>query len=472
MKSLWLYLHFPQLQLDGLLSQLQGMHDPVHSIVVLDALQNKVLQLNQQARDAGVNCNMGLATAAALCRELQVIPYQPEVEQNKLREIAQWLYLLTCDMSFYPPNGLLLRIHNMLHLYGGLDAYWQSLRKHLDSLALVYQYATAHTPFAARMLASRGDNLISDDANIVKQALARCRLSDTELDTKTVDKLMRVGVNSVADLLHIPLSDLAKRFDSELVTYLGRLNGTFQHPQVFFHPPKAFSRYLELLYEIDNKSLLLHPMRLLLRALQQFLKIRDQVTNQLHIILHQRGKDELSLQLGSGQGEYLATAWLSLLSLKLECVQLQAPVFAITLNCPETRLRCPDKPDMFEGSRGSLSHLQLVALLQARLGEQAIQSPHLLDDFRPEVASRCGAPLGDHPQPSYLQGLRPSFLLDQPQALIEKVSLLQGPERIVSGWWDKQPMIRDYFIARSGRGKWYWVFKTPDSRWYLHGVFS
>jgi protein ImuB len=472
MKNLWLYLHFPQLQLDGLLSQQQGVQDPTVAVVVLDAQQNTVLQLNQQAKEAGLNCSMGLATAAALCKELQVIPYQVEIEQNKLREVAQWLYLITSDMSFYPPNGLLLRIHNMLHLYGGLDAYWQSLKNHLTALGLVYQYATAHTPFAARMLARRGENLISDDLNVFKSVLLRCRLSDTELDTKTVHKLMRVGVNSVADLLHIPLADLAKRFDSELVTYLGRLNGTFQHPQIFFHPPKVFSHYLELLYEIDNTQLLLHPMKLLLRALQQFLKIRDQVTNQLHIILHQRDMGDLSLQLGSGQGEYQATAWLRLLSLRLESLQLQAPVFAITLNCTETRLRCPDKLDLFEGSRGSLSHMQLVALLQARLGEQAIQSPHLLDDFRPEVASRCGAPLSDSAQPSYLQGLRPSFLLAPPQALIEKVSLLHGPERIVSGWWDKQPMVRDYFIARSGRGSWYWVFKTPDSRWYLHGVFS
>jgi protein ImuB len=472
MKSLWLYLHFPQLQLDSLLSQQQGIQNSTPPMVVLEAQQNKVLQLNQQAKDAGVNSNMGLATAAALCRELQVIPYQAEVEQNKLREIAQWLYLLTCDMSFYPPNGLLLRIHNMLHLYGGLDTYWQSIKNHLASLELVYQYATAHTPFAARMLARRGENLISDDVNIFKQALGRCRLSDTELDVKTVQKLQRVGVNSVADLLAIPLQDLAKRFDSELVTYLGRLSGTFQHPQVFFHPPKVFSRYLELLYEIDNKHLLLHPMKLLLRALEQFLKLRDQVTNQLHITLHQRDQEDLSLQLGSGQGEYQATTWLNLLSLRLENVQLQAPVFALTLNCAQTRLRCADKLDLFEGNKGSLSHLQLVALLQARLGEQAIQSPHLLDDFRPEIASSCGTPLSDPAQPSILQGLRPSFLLAQPQRLIEKVSLLQGPERIVSGWWDKQPTVRDYFIARSGRGSWYWVFKTPDNCWYLHGVFS
>ena len=62
MKNLWLYLHFPHLQLDTLFSQ-----SPVeHALIVLDSKTNTVVQLNGQAKAAGICPSMGLGTAAAL----------------------------------------------------------------------------------------------------------------------------------------------------------------------------------------------------------------------------------------------------------------------------------------------------------------------------------------------------------------------------------------------------------------------
>jgi protein ImuB len=471
MKPLWLYLHFPHLQLDTLLSQSLQQH-PDHAIVILDAHKNSVMQLNKHALNAGVTPDMGLATAAALKSDLHVIPYEAEIEQKKLTEVAEWLYLATSDISFYPPNGLLLRIHNMLNLYGGLQAYWQALETQLAALKLTYHYATGHSPFAARMLARAAKNRITADNQQLKHQVGRCTLVQTELNEKTVHKLNRVGVHLVQDLLDIPLRDIAKRFDIALVTYLGRLTGEFQHPVEFFHPVKNFSRYLELLYDIDNTQILQHPLKQLLITLQQFLKIRDQITNQIVITFHQRDQPPLPIDVYSGQGEYLFEKWLTLASLQIEDLQLTAPVFAIGLSAGNTRIRNPDKLDLFAGTKGALSSLQLVALLQAKLGQEALTSLSVGDDFRPEMACIYGKPLIEQTTSTTLQALRPSFLLQTPQVLSEKVSLLHGPERVYSGWWDNQEIVRDYFIARSQQGCWYWVFKTPDKKWYLHGVFS
>ena len=327
-------------------------------------------------------------------------------------------------------------------------------------------------PFAARMLSRAASNQVTADEQWLKHQIGRCTLVQTELNQKTVHKLNRVGVHLVQDLLDIPLRDIAKRFDIELVTYLGRLTGEFQHPVEFFHPVKNFSRYLELLYDIDNTQILEHPLKQLLITLQQFLKIRDQITNQIIITLHQRDQPTLPINVYSGQGEYLFEKWLTLTTLQLENLQLAAPVFAIGLTTGNTRVRTPDKLDLFSGTKGTLSSLQLVALLQAKLGQEALKSMCVGDDFRPELACIYGKPLVDQATPPTLQGLRPSFLLQTPQLLTEKVSLLHGPERIYSGWWDNQQITRDYYIARSHQGCWYWVFKTPEQKWYLHGLFS
>ncbi|MGB5121658.1 MAG: DNA polymerase Y family protein, partial [Vibrio fluvialis] len=114
--------------------------------------------------------------------------------------------------------------------------------------------------------------------------------------------------------------------------------------------------------------------------------------------------------------------------------------------------------------------------LQAKLGPSHVHKLQLGDDPRPEKRSRYVHP-NVHPattttEPLRRAELRPSLLLPEPQPLCEAVSLIHGPERIATGWWDGHNMIRDYFIARTEQGRWLWVFRTPEQQWFIHGQFS
>ena len=115
MSQLWLYLHFPRLQLNSLTWLADQSEYAEQPLVILNTQSNKVLQLNRQASLAGIKPNMGLATSASLAHDLLVHPYKQEIEQAKLAEIAEALYQVTSDICLYPPDGLLLRVHNMLH---------------------------------------------------------------------------------------------------------------------------------------------------------------------------------------------------------------------------------------------------------------------------------------------------------------------------------------------------------------------
>ena len=92
-------------------------------------------------------------------------------------------------------------------------------------------------------------------------------------------------------------------------------------------------------------------------------------------------------------------------------------------------------------------------------------------------------------QPALLP--RPLWLLDTPEPLVERdgrpcwqgpLTLLAGPERIESGWWDEQPVQRDYFVAEDDAHRLLWIYRErlPASRptrgtrsgWFLHGRFG
>jgi protein ImuB len=472
MQNIWLYLYFPNLQLDALLQQNPESNIHSQAYVILDEQTNQVCQLNHTAYQAGIRLGMGLGTAAMLKGDLQVIAYQEAITKNRLNDIAQNLYLVTSDICFFNENSLLLRVHNMLNLYGNLTSYWQVVQHQLLQQKVNFHYATGHSPLAAKLLAITAWDQVTDNVDIIKQAIQNTSLQHTDLTTKAVEKLQRVGVHAIQALLKIPLADVAKRFDIEVATYIGKLTAQIPHPVSFFHPKKHFDRVIELLYDIENIQILQAPLNQLLQNLEQFLKARDLLTQTLVFTLSQRDEKTIELNIHSQQGEYLAKYWAVLISLKLENITLSAPVFAIRLVVENSYIRTPDKSDLFAGKQGRLSRLQLISLLQAKLGEDAVSTPTLNNDYRPERAIQNSKRLAKSIQPFQLYALRPSFLLTPPQRLQEKISIAYGPERIETGWWDTKPITRDYFIAFNQLGQWYWVFKTPPGDWYLHGVFS
>ena len=78
---------------------------------------------------------------------------------------------------------------------------------------------------------------------------------------------------------------------------------------------------------------------------------------------------------------------------------------------------------------------------------------------------------------------RPLWLLAHPRPLEEiagapcydgRLSLLAGPERIESGWWDGNDVARDYFVASNPAEALLWIYRErgPRGRWYLHGFFA
>jgi protein ImuB len=145
----------------------------------------------------------------------------------------------------------------------------------------------------------------------------------------------------------------------------------------------------------------------------------------------------------------------------------------------------------------------LIERLRARLGEDAVLGLTRVADHRPERAWRTCKPgdggarlqlgprrprtegnLPRFPSVTSLPPLgRPLWLLAQPRALTVsadapcydgRLTLLSGPERIESGWWDGHDVMRDYFVACNPDEALLWIYRDRNAHagWFLHGFFA
>lgn len=491
----WLYLYFPQLQLDKLLllqnttTALSGQNKSNNNLNLTAPLpivgaDHQLLQLNSAARQAGLTLGMGLASAASLCHQLQLLPHQAEQEQQQLEQLAQLLYQYCGDIALQADSGLVLKLSPMLALYGGALQFWQQIQQVLQQAGYQYHFATAQQPLVARLLAQQGWDQFLLQKDKIQQQLKALPLQQAQLPEKLQEQLQRLGLTQLGDLLKIPQAELVRRFGVEMLQYLQQLTGAKPALLQFIQPAEQFEQQLELLYEMERSDQLLGPLKHLFGLLQLYLQQRDQLAYQLELSLLQRQDQQQQLQLHSAQGEYQSKDWLKISELQLERLKLNKAVIQLKLSLRRAGPRYAQYKPLFAGNLGAgkeqlYSTLQLLSLLQARLGKEQVKSPCLHNDLLPEQASSYASAL--EPQAAIagtLAAVRPAFLVEPPLALDaeqqQQLQLHYGPERLSSGWWQQQSQHRDYYVAQNTQGQWLWLFRDlqQPEQLYVQGYFS
>ena len=496
----WLYLHFPLLPLE--LCYHNANPGPA---ALSEGHRGRLWLCNGEAEAKGVRPGSSIAAASALCPELRLFGQRrPQRERQQLQALALWAGRFSARVALAPPQGLLLEVATMARYFGSLETLRQQLQQALSELRFSVQTASGHTPAAARLLAQQG-GCCSMDREALQQQLLQLPVDALEIPAEQRGQLSGMGIRQLQPLLALPREALAVRFGPALLNYLDRLTGRQADPPHYFEPPHHFRRQLILDHELENSQALLFPLRRLLAELEGFLIARQRLADSLQLSLGQRRGQAAPLELGHSGGEYRQQAWLELWRLRLERLQLQQPVVSLTLRSTGLRPMGAAPADLFQPSGGD-SPQRLLSRLQTRLGPAAVRGMARVADHRPEKswraidprpwadgAAAAAAPLSapssaplstplsaplsaPSSTPPSAPPDRPSWLFRQPRPLSSpsalQIELLRGPERIATGWWDQQPIRRDYYIGRWPDGRIGWLFCDERRRWYQHGWFG
>jgi protein ImuB len=480
--EIWLCLHFAQLALEVF-----GDRDPARPVAIIE---------NQRvhcANRANLEPGLALTTAHALYPDLQALERQPVREAEWLDGLAHWAYQFTPMVVIDTDNCLLLEIGSCRQLYRGITPLLEQLRDTLQQRGHQCREGLAHTPKAAWLLAHYSSAPALRNEQIDKKSL-RAHIDAVpaallQIDTKKIDALQHMGINTLGAMRALPLAALGKRFGADSIRYLQQLWGRHPDPQVYFTPTPQFRQGLAFIDGIYDRNMLLFPMKRLIHALCDYLRARQLHCHTLRWQLFDahRVQAEIHIELSRVQNDWRTL--LELTQLQLDQVALSGAVFSIGLHSADFFTAAPVSENLFAdaGDHLAAGHA-LLDRLRARLGSDALQQVQMQASLWPEHAAQTVALDNTHTAHSAAaenvapQNPRPLWLLPKPQRLRERdglliwhsaLTVLRGPERVDSHWWREQYNERDYYIARNGDGSLCWIFRDRTAQqWFLHGLFA
>jgi protein ImuB len=480
---LWLALHFRHLPLEMFA---RGTCSPGPLAVASASAGNALLvACDRKACARGICSGMAVSAAWALASDLRIVVRDEAAEHAALQRIAVWALQFTPAVSLSAPAEVLLEVEGSLRLFGGLIRLHRRIGQALTELGYEVSAAFAPTPLAAQLFARAGLAVRIRHEDALYHELQKLPIRFFGFPSETSAMLDNFGVRTVGECLRLPRDGLARRLGQRLLDEIDRALGRLPDPRPPFIPPPDFKAALPLPAPVEQAEALLFAARRLFAELCGWLAATGKGVQSLLLALgHEDRADTrigMKLVAASRDLEHL----FSVLRERLARVELPAPVIAVELSAGQFQALAshnlsflPDARDHAEGIT------RLVERLRARLGEKAVCGLAAFPDHRPERAWRVRKPGSDvTPKDRQTFPPRPLWLLASPRPLKEiasiphhdgPLSLLAGPERIETGWWDGDAVARDYFVARNPAQSLLWIYRERNAAggWYLHGIFS
>jgi len=476
---LWFALILPDLPLQVFT---RGVEDAGLLAVVEPQPRATIVIATAAARVRGVELRQGVAGALAVVPELALRERDPALEAATLAELATWAGRFTPCVSLDPPDAVLLEASASLRLFGGIDALAQRIADAALPLGLTTTLAAAPTPLAARWFArARPGTLVrpSDGWARALDALPIELLADgAPVPPATLELLRGVGVRRIGELARLPRDGLARRDASVVTDTVARARGHDPDPRPRFVPAERFASRLVLPASVTHTEPLRFAAGRLFSNLAAWLALRQAGLDCCRLHLEHDCAPATVVEIITGRPQRDAARFVQLACEHLAALTLPAPVEALrlTADAPVALPACT--PDLFGGENDAAREaaIRLLDRLRARLGIDAVHTVLPVADHRPERAWRPAAP-GTRPAPHPATlGPRPLWLMQPPRPLgaARTLTLLSGPERIESGWWDGDDVHRDYYVAHTAEGALWWVFERldPPGGWYVHGFFG
>ena len=395
-------------------------------------------------------------------------------------------------------QAIVCEVRSALRYFSGIDNIHRIIKVPIESklkelqLPQYFYYAACPTITGSLLLARSGKKTLIYRKKNLRSALGKLPVSVLDLSRENFKKLNNMGVYYLKDLWVLPLSGLQKRFGSNLITTINKALCLKPEPIQKFTESPNFSSYHVLPYEIEKIGQLLPVIEKMLKKSCEFLRNNDLCITNFQVLLSHFRKTETTIDIGMRLPNRSIKRFSKLLRAHLENLRLSAPVVTVKLTISEfIEFRgYSEALPLGGGNREREGNSDLIELMEqfvARLGKDSVLKIRTTPNYCPELAIRQLRydQIGNFKIERKKISLtpRPLMLLQVPKELAvkggrlynkENITIISGPERIETQWWNASDVLRDYYIALEQNGSRLWIYRERNKtkKWYLHGYFS
>lgn len=480
-EEIWMYIKFPKLSLEAI--TMNYSKDFTNKpLVVIDTHKNKrkIIAYNNLSKDYGIDKTISLSTALAMCPDLIIKERNSSQEKKLLNNLAIIGYQFTADITI-ENHALCLEISKSKRLFRGYN----------NLLCLIHEKISLHKIFAingfginpliAKILCKNKFQKNLPNLNNVYKELNKIpaiKITDN-LNTRKI--FSQLGIQSIKDLIDIPISLLSERFNSDLISNLEILLNKKQQILCKFKPSKTFHDEIQYINGLTNKESLIFPMKSLLKSLNEYLiaihcrcsQIIWEFTTPLNVNI------TMKIKLSRSKNDW--SELLNLSRIKLDNINLPKVVEKVSLYCTDLIEDKKINNEIFNDNKNKSQYKgNLVDSIVAKVGEKALFTLLTKNEHIPKKAgSITKFDMKQFFEQQTTENTRPLWLLKTPNPIKflngklyfkSPITILSGPERINDNWWENNQQL-DYYIARDEEGTNYWIYKS-GVKWFIHGIFS
>ena len=480
-EEIWMYIKFPKLSLEAI--TMNYSKDFTNKpLVVIDTHKNKrkIIAYNNLSKDYGIDKTISLSTALAMCPDLIIKERNSSQEKKLLNNLAIIGYQFTADITI-ENHALCLEISKSKRLFRGYN----------NLLCLIHEKISLHKIFAingfginpliAKILCKNKFQKNLPNLNNVYKELNKIpaiKITDN-LNTRKI--FSQLGIQSIKDLIDIPISLLSERFNSDLISNLEILLNKKQQILCKFKPSKTFHDEIQYINGLTNKESLIFPMKSLLKSLNEYLiaihcrcsQIIWEFTTPLNVNI------TMKIKLSRSKNDW--SELLNLSRIKLDNINLPKVVEKVSLYCTDLIEDKKINNAIFNDNKNKSQYKgNLVDSIVAKVGEKALFTLLTKNEHIPKKAgSITKFDMKQFFEQQTTENTRPLWLLKTPNPIKflngklyfkSPITILSGPERINDNWWENNQQL-DYYIARDEEGTNYWIYKS-GVKWFIHGIFS
>lgn len=483
----------------------QGPNPAPFALIADSAHGPRITALSRAGHEAGPRLGMMLTDARALCPELTVYPADPAGDLAFLEGLALWAQRWGPWSALDPPDGLLVDVTGVSHLYGGEQALLDDAAGQFAARAITVRLAIAPTAGAAWACAhyGRGRVILTE----AEEILTDLPIAALRLDPATQLVLRRLGLKRIGDLSGVARDALARRFRSirapaaNPLVRLDQLLGRVPEPLLPVRAAEPVLVQRRLAEPIRHRALLDQVLADLAADLVRNLEARSLGARRLELALWKVDGERLIRRLELAEASREAAHILRLFAARLDDIDAGFGIELARLSAPWCQPLALSQCDLdVAAERHGTSLAACIDRLSVRLGRGAVCVPLPQASHVPERAQRWEVWAGV--VPSHETGPnRPLKLLDRAEPIavihaspdglprrfrwrgtVHEVARAEGPERIAPEWWRERSTarLRDYYRVEDGEGRRYWIYRSghlADGRggtpeWFLQGLHA